>query len=48
VEFFKGGKDPTGNTAGIAGEHLSGVQIAAEMSRALGREVRFQDLSPDE
>ena len=46
--IFKRGKDLIGKTVGIAGEHLTGVQIAAEMSRAFGREVRFQDISPDE
>ena len=46
--IFKRGKDLIGKTVGIAGEHLTGVQIAAETSRALGREVRFQDISPDE
>jgi uncharacterized protein YbjT (DUF2867 family) len=38
-------KDPsrwTGKTVGIAGDHLTGAQMAATLGRALGREVRYQ------
>ncbi len=34
-------------TIGIAGEHLTGEQMAAAFARALGQEVRYNDVSPD-
>ena len=40
--IFKAGKAHIGKTVGIAGEHLSGAEMAAELSRALGRTVRYQ------
>ena len=36
-----------GKTVGIAGEHLTGAQIAAALTRALGQEVRYNDVTPD-
>jgi uncharacterized protein YbjT (DUF2867 family) len=33
--------DLIGKTVGIAGEHLTGAQMAAAMSKALGQEVRY-------
>ena len=45
--IFKRGKEFIGKTVGIAGEHLTGTQMASAMSRALGREVRYQDISCD-
>lgn len=45
--IFKRGKDVIGQTIGVAGEHLTGAQMAASLGRALGREVRYQDISPD-
>ncbi|MFZ5785263.1 MAG: NmrA/HSCARG family protein [Acidobacteriota bacterium] len=38
---FKRGAELAGKTVGIAGEHLSGAQMAAALGRALGREVRY-------
>jgi uncharacterized protein YbjT (DUF2867 family) len=40
--IFKRGGEFSGRTVGIAGEHLTGVQMAAELTRALGREVVHQ------
>ncbi len=37
-----------GRTVGIAGEHLTGAEMAAALGRALGREVRHYSPSPDE
>ena len=31
----------------MAGEHLTGAQMAAAMSKALGQEVRYNDVPPD-
>jgi uncharacterized protein YbjT (DUF2867 family) len=36
-----------GKTAGIAGEHLTGEQMAAAFTRALGRSVRYNPVSPE-
>lgn len=39
--IFKRGTALTGQHVGIAGEHLTGTQMAAALSRALGREVVY-------
>jgi uncharacterized protein YbjT (DUF2867 family) len=44
--IFRKGTEAIGRTIGIAGEHLTGGQMAASMSRALGREVVFNAVSP--
>jgi uncharacterized protein YbjT (DUF2867 family) len=36
-----------GKTVGIAGEHLTGAGMAAALSKALGREVRYNAVAPD-
>ena len=38
--------DLVGQSVGIAGEHLTGAQMAAELSRALGQEVVHRDVPP--
>jgi uncharacterized protein YbjT (DUF2867 family) len=35
-----------GQTIGVAGEHLACAQIAASLTKALGRQVRYQDVDP--
>ena len=45
--IFKQGKRFVGKTLGIAGDHLTGTQMAAALTRALGREVRYNSVSPD-
>jgi uncharacterized protein YbjT (DUF2867 family) len=45
--IFKAGGEFIGKSVGIAGEHLSGAQLAAGLSRALGREVRYNDVPPE-
>ena len=35
-----------GQTVGVAGEHLTGTEMAAKMSAALGEQVRYGDISP--
>jgi uncharacterized protein YbjT (DUF2867 family) len=45
--IFKSGSKYIGKTVGIAGGHLSGKEFAAGMSKALGQEVRYNDVSPD-
>ncbi|UQW99591.1 NmrA/HSCARG family protein [Streptomyces sp. RerS4] len=45
--LFKGGTDFIGATISIAGEHLPVADMAAAMTDALGREVRYRPLTPD-
>ena len=45
--IFKKGHEFIGKTVGIAGEHLTGAQIAAALTKALGQEVRYNDVTPD-
>jgi len=44
---FKKGRDLIGKTIGIAGDHLTGAEMAAAFSKALGREVRYNDVPPE-
>ena len=39
--IFKGGPKYIGKTVGIAGEHLTGAQMASALSKALGEPVRY-------
>jgi uncharacterized protein YbjT (DUF2867 family) len=45
--IFKRGNEYVGKTVGIAGEHLSGAEMAAALGRALHTTVRFNDVTPD-
>jgi uncharacterized protein YbjT (DUF2867 family) len=45
--IFRRGNEFIGRTVGIAGEHLTGTQMAAALSRALGREIRYNAVPPD-
>ncbi len=45
--IFKAGAAYIGKTVGIAGEHLTGAQMASAMSRALGQEVVYNAVPPD-
>jgi uncharacterized protein YbjT (DUF2867 family) len=44
---FKAKGEFIGKSVGVAGEHLTGAQMAAKLSRALGREVRYNDVPAD-
>jgi len=46
LNIFKAGKEYIGKTIGIAGEHLSGAEMAAQLSQALGKDVRHQAVPP--
>ncbi|MFO1324650.1 MAG: NmrA/HSCARG family protein [Burkholderiales bacterium] len=46
--IFKAGDAYVGKTVGAAGEHLTGAEMAAAMTRAIGREIRFNNPTPDE
>lgn len=45
--IFKAGDELIGKTVGVAGEHLTGAQIAAALAKALGEEVRYNDVPAD-
>ena len=45
--IFKGGSEFIGKTVGIAGEHLTGGELAAQMSEALGQQIRYNAVPPD-
>ena len=44
--IFKRGPELIGKTVGIAGEHLSGEEMAAALGKALGTTVRYQAIEP--
>ncbi|HET7100604.1 MAG TPA: NmrA/HSCARG family protein [Terriglobia bacterium] len=46
--IFKRGNEFIGKKVGIAGEHLTGAEMAAAMSKALGQEVRYNAVTPDQ
>lgn len=45
--IFKKREAYLGRTVGIAGEHLTGSQMAAALTKALGREVRYNAVPPE-
>ena len=44
--IFKRGQEFAGKTVGISGEHLTGEQMAAAFTRALGEEVHYNEIEP--
>ena len=44
---FKKGTSLAGKTVGIAGDHLTGAQMAAALSKAIGQPVRYNDVPPE-
>jgi uncharacterized protein YbjT (DUF2867 family) len=47
LAIFQRGREFIGKNVGVAGEHLSGAELAAAMSRALGEKVIYQDVPPE-
>jgi uncharacterized protein YbjT (DUF2867 family) len=45
--IFKRGQEFIGKTVGIAGEHLTGQQMARALTQALGQEVRYNNVPPE-
>jgi uncharacterized protein YbjT (DUF2867 family) len=45
--LIKRGREFIGKTVAISGEQLTGAQMAAAMTKALGREVRYNDVPPE-
>jgi uncharacterized protein YbjT (DUF2867 family) len=46
--IFKAGETYIGQTVGIAGGHLTGEEMASSLSKAIGKEVRYQSVTPDQ
>ena len=46
--IFKGGSAYIGKTVGIAGAHLTGAQMAEALGRALGKDVRYEAVTPEQ
>ena len=44
---FRRGNEFTGKTVGIAGEHLTGYQMADAFTKALGQQVRYNAVTPE-
>lgn len=45
--IFQKGTELVGKTVGIAGEHLTGAQMADALGRAMGKEVSYNDVAPE-
>jgi uncharacterized protein YbjT (DUF2867 family) len=45
--LFRAGDKYIGKTVGIAGGHLTGAEMAAALSKALGQEVVYNDVPPE-
>jgi uncharacterized protein YbjT (DUF2867 family) len=48
LAIFKKGREFIGKTIGIAGEHQTIAQMAAALTKALGQEVRYNEVTPEE
>ena len=46
--IFREGAVHVGKSVGIAGEHLTGAQMAAELTKALGQPVRYNAVTPEQ
>lgn len=45
--IFSKGSQHIGRTVGIAGEHLTGAEMAAALSKALGKEIAYNSVTPE-
>jgi uncharacterized protein YbjT (DUF2867 family) len=45
--IFQRGREYIGKTVGIAGDHLTGEEMAAALSEAFGEAVRYNDVPPE-
>jgi hypothetical protein len=45
--IFKKGDEFIGKSVGVAGEHLTGAQMAGSLTRALGQEILYNDVPAD-
>lgn len=47
LAIFERGSEMIGKTVGVAGEHLSGAEMAAALGKALGQPVRYDEVTPE-
>ncbi len=45
--IFQRSREFINKTVGIAGEHLTGAQMAASLTKALGQEIRYNSVTPE-
>lgn len=45
--IFKKGPELIGKKIGVAGEHLTGAEMASAMTKSIGQPVRFNEVTPD-
>ncbi len=45
--IFEEGDEHIGKTIGIAGGHLTGAQMAKALSKALGQDIRYNEVTPE-
>ena len=45
--IFTHGRETIGKTIGVAGEHLTGTEMATALTQALGREIRYNAVPPE-
>ncbi|MFD3002486.1 NmrA/HSCARG family protein [Pontibacter toksunensis] len=45
--IFKRGEELIGKTVGVAGEHLTGQDMADQLSEAIGQEVLYNNITPE-
>jgi uncharacterized protein YbjT (DUF2867 family) len=45
--IFKRGREFINKTVGIAGQHLSGAEMARALTRALGQEIKYNNVPPE-
>ena len=45
--IFKKGSEYIGKTVGVAGEHLTGEEMAKGISKVIGQEVIYNNVTPD-
>jgi len=46
--IFKAGFDLLGKTVGVAGDHVTGAQMAAALAKELGQEVAYNPMTPEQ
>ena len=46
--IFKKGREYVGKAIGVAGEHLTGQEMATALSRALGQTVQYHEVTPEQ
>ncbi len=45
--IFRRGSELIGRTVGVSGEQLTGAEMAAKLSRAIGKPIRYNDVPPE-